>query len=124
MLTIEERGDGILHIIADAQLTTEEYAEFVPRFERLATPAASILIELGPGFTGWTLGGLWRDFKFDVEHQEQFGRMAVVGDKAWEKWGTEASGIFFAGEVRFFERVRMGLAEQWLREKTAAETAP
>lgn len=115
MLTVERRPDGVLLIAADGLLTTEDYAEFVPRFEQLARPSNPILIELGPNFTGWSLGGLWRDLKFDTRHGEQFGRMAVVGDKKWEQWGVELSNPIFPGEMRFFERGEEGRAEDWLR---------
>lgn len=116
MLKVDLRTDGVLHVVADGLLTTEDYVTFVPRFERLAQVASPILIELGPGFTGWTLGALWRDLKFDVEHQRQFGRMAVLGDKRWEKWGSEASNLVFPGETRFFEGEALDEALRWLRE--------
>lgn len=116
MLTVERRPDGILRIRADGQLTTEHYVVFVPRFKSLSKPSDRVLIELGPGFTGWTLGALWRDLKFDVEHRREFDRIAVVGDKEWEKWGTEASAPLFPGEMRFFETGAASDAEAWLRE--------
>ncbi len=123
MLTVERRPDGILHIRADGQLTTEDYAQFVPRFERLAEPSSRMLIELGPDFTGWTVPALWRDLKFDAEHGDQFGRMAVIGDKKWEKWGVEASDPVFPGEMRFFEVDRRDEAEAWVSASSAGGKA-
>ena len=115
MLTIEKRPDGVLNIFADGQLTTDDYTDFVPRFEQLAQEGPSPMrIELGPDFSGWSVAALWRDLKFDYAHREQFGRMAVVGDKRWEKWGAELSNPFFPGEMRFFERGREAEAEEWL----------
>ena len=115
MLTIEKRADGVLHIFADGQLTTEDYAGFVPRFETLAGEGPTAMrIELGPAFTGWSLAALWRDLKFDYRHREQFGRMAVIGDKRWEKWGTDLTNPLFPGEMRFFERGQEADAEEWL----------
>ena len=116
MLTIEKRADGVLHIFADGQLTTEDYVDFVPRFEALAgSGPAPMLIELGPAFTGWSLAALWRDLKFDYRHREKFGRMAVIGDQRWEKWGTELTDPLFPGARRFFERLEAEQAEKWLR---------
>ena len=114
MLKIQRRADGVLHIVADGQLTTEDYIEFVPRFEQLAHATNPVLIELGPNFTGWSLGGLWRDLEFDAAHLRQFGRLAVLGDKRWERWGTEASDLLFPGEMRFFEASSREEAEEWL----------
>lgn len=120
MLTIDRRLDGVLHILADAQLTADDFDSFVPRFEALAGKGpAAMLIELGPGFSGWSAGGLWQDLRFDAAHMRQFGRIAVLGDKRWEKWGTQASAPLFPGEMRFFEREERRAAEEWLREREA-----
>ncbi len=126
MLRIEEKRGGAIHIVADGLLTSEEYAAFVPEFEQLATvPNGPVLmlIELGPSFAGWTLGGLWRELAFDIEHREQFGRIAVLGDARWEKWGSEASNLLFDAEIRFFERSQRLEAERWLCEP-AGVTGP
>lgn len=116
MLTVEKRPDGVLLIRADGQLTTEDFAEFVPRFEELARSGPNPMrIELGPDFTGWSIAALWRDIKFDFQHWKQFGLIAVIGDKRWEDWGTKLTDPFFPGEMRFFERGSEAEAEAWLQ---------
>ena len=115
MLTIEKRADGVLRIFADGQLTTDDYADFVPRFEQLARQGASPMrVELGPDFGGWSVAALWRDLKFDYAQRQQFGRIAVIGDRRWEAWGTELADPAFPGEMRFFESGRESDAEEWL----------
>lgn len=122
MLTVEKRADGTLEIHADGQLTTEDYAEFVPRFEALAKPGPNRMrIDLGPAFTGWSLAALWRDVEFDFRHRGELGRIALIGDKRWEKWGTDLSDPFFPGEMKFFERGSEAAAEEWLRSGAAVE---
>ena len=109
---------GLLHLYADGLLTTGDYIDFVPAFERFETSEPkpiAMLIELGPSFTGWSLGALWRDVQFDVGHRQTFGPMAIVGDAKWEEWLAEASDLMFAAEVRFFLRSSKAEAEQWLR---------
>lgn len=122
LLTAERRPDGILHIRADGQLTTENYAEFVPQFERLAEPSSRILIKLGPDFTGWTGPAVWRDLKFDGKHGDQFGRIAVIGDRKWEKWG-EASDPIIPDEMSFFELDRRDQAEARVSASSAGGKA-
>ena len=51
-----------------------------------------------------------------VGYQRQFVRMAVVGEKFWEKWGTEASNLIFPGEIRFFEEEALTDALTWIRK--------
>ena len=36
-------------------------------------------------FYGWKAGALWEDVKFDVTHFSAIERLAIVGDKQWEK---------------------------------------
>ena len=122
MLTIEKRPDAVLLIRADGQLTTEDYADFVSRFEELAQAAPNrMLIELGSAFTGWSIAALWRDIKFDLQHWKQFGRMAIIGDKRWERWGTDLIDPFFPAEMKFFERGSEAEAEEWLRSTTGLQ---
>ena len=56
---------------------------------------------------------LWRDLEFDATHGDQLGRVAVVGDKKWEKWAVEASAPLFPCEMRFFESDRRDEADAW-----------
>lgn len=115
MLTIEKRADGVLGIFADGQLTTDDYADFVRRFEQLVRQGPNpIRIELGPDFSGWSVAALWQNMKFDYGHGEQFGRIAVIGDRCWEEWGTELTDPVFPGEMHFFERGQEADAEEWL----------
>ena len=118
MLSVEDR-DGLLYVRAGGRLEPQDYHRFVPHFETLsdrAPGAASMLIDLAPDFEGWSLAGLWRDAKFDVRHNDRFGRIAVVGDKRWEKWSADLSAPLFPGsEVRFFERGEGAAADAWAR---------
>ena len=115
MLTIEKRTDGVLRIYADGQLTTDAYADFVPRFEQLAKDGPNPMrIDLGPAFGGWSVAALWQDVKAGFGEGELFRRIAVVGDRRWEEWGKELTGNGPSGEMRFFERGREADVEEWL----------
>ena len=65
-------------------------------------------------FRGWETAGLWEDLKFDIAHQRDMARIAIVGEKAWERWGTTLSNPFFRGEMKFFDRSQMDEARRWL----------
>lgn len=125
MLKVAEEEDGLIRIRASGTLESSDYDRFVPLFERVAAPArgsVAMVIELAPDFAGWDLGGLWRDLKFDVKHQDKFGRIAIVGTKQWEKWGTILSEpLFPSAEMRFFAPEEQGQAEAWARSGTCTE---
>ena len=75
-----------------------------------------MLIELASNFSGWDLSGLWRDLKFDAKHQDKFGRIAIVGNKNWQEWGTKLfDPLFPSAEMRFFDSNEIDSAELWAR---------
>lgn len=118
MLRIEERA-GLITITAGGTLESADYDRFVPIFERIAAQKAGtvpMLIVLMSDFSGWDLGGLWRDLKFDVKHKDSFGRIAIVGDRKWEEWGTKLFDPLFRAEMKFFATAERGAAQSWVRE--------
>jgi len=123
VLALKEEN-GLLWIRAGGRLEDEDYNRFVPQFERIAEREAGtvpMVIELAPDFSGWDLGGLWRDLKFDVRHKDCFGRIAIIGDSKWEEWGTEMSSSLFRAEMKFFQPSQRSHAESWVR--TGEDTA-
>ena len=73
-------------------------------------------MELKPGFRGWTIAGLLRDLKFDLEFRDRFGGIAVLGRKRWERWLTAAASLMFPYEIRFFDAPARADAEAWLAQ--------
>lgn len=114
-----EEADGIVRVVAGGKLAAPDYDGFVPLFESVAARRLGpvpMLIELAPDFSGWDLGGLWRDLKFDARHKDKFGRVAIVGNKKWEEWGTKLSDpLFSSTEMRFFAPEQLVEAETWVR---------
>lgn len=120
MIRIEHarEDDGIV-IRASGVLDARDYELAVPEIENAMALAAGplrVLIRL-EDFRGWNLGGLWQDLKFLRAHHGDFGRVAVVGDGALEKWGTALSGPFVGAETRFFPADREVDARRWLESK-------
>lgn len=117
MLSFTAEDTGIVRIAASGRLTKDDYERFLPEFERIAGARGPVrvLIELDD-FHGWDMGGLWEELKFDVAHQGDLGRVAVVGEKAWQEWGTRLSKPFFRAAVRYFEKGGAGAARAWLAE--------
>ena len=116
MLELTEEA-RILVIRAGGKLTLADYDRFVPIFERIAAKESAsvpMLIELASNFSGWDLSGLWRDLKFDAKHQDKFGRIAIVGNKNWQEWGTKLfDPLFPSAEMRFFDSNEIDSAELW-----------
>lgn len=115
MLTMETDDSGVVLIKASGRLSKADYERFVPEFERTvrARGPVRMLIELDD-FHGWNLPGLWQELKFDTTHQNDMGRVAIVGDRGWQEWGTRLSKPFFKAEIRYFNRDQAAAARAWL----------
>lgn len=119
MLTIETAPDGIVLLFADGQLTVSDYAygvEQIAKSPAQAPPAGGLLIELGSGFTGWSVGAIWHSSRPEGDLLAQPRRIAVIGDDRWRSWADEAAGFAPMVPVRFFERHDRAAAAGWVRE--------
>ena len=126
MLMIEERLQGSLYIYADGQLTTEDYIDFVTRFDWFAkgwSAPISMLIQLGPNFGGWDLDTLFRDNKFGLTPIRRIRRVAIVADERWKHWGSGESYAALAEEIRFFALQARMEADSWLKERLSEANA-
>jgi SpoIIAA-like len=115
MLSLTTDATGTVTIGASGRLTRSDYDRFVPEFERIvrARGPVRVLLEL-EDFHGWDLPALWEELKFDTTHQDDMGRVAVVGEKRWQAWGTRLSKPFFRAETRYFDRDGAAEARAWL----------
>ncbi len=82
----------------------------------------SILLEL-ENFHGWELAAALDDYRFGKEHDKDFERIAIVGDKAWMHWLVTLARPFVDGEVRYFDHDEIQQAWDWLRHKEESEQA-
>jgi hypothetical protein len=87
----------------------------VPEFERLVKKNGKIrvLFEM-TDFHGWELSALWDDIKFDVKHFSDVERLAMIGDKKWEKGMSVFCKPFTSAKIRYFDRTEMAEAQGWL----------
>ena len=63
---------------------------------------------------GWSLKGMWEDFKTGSNYNRIDRKSAMVGDKRWEEWMTKLSAPFADGEFKFFEHDEIPHAYTWL----------
>ncbi|MEJ2110767.1 MAG: STAS/SEC14 domain-containing protein [Acidobacteriota bacterium] len=109
-----ERGK-IAEIQVSGKLTHEDYGQFVPEFERLIQEHGKIriLFEMRD-FHGWKFAALWDDMKFDLKHFSHIERLAMVGDKAWEKGMSAFCRPFTTAQIRYFDQTALDEARTWI----------
>lgn len=75
-----------------------------------------LLVEL-VDFEGWTAGAAWEDIKFALKHFNDIERIAIVGDKRWEKGMAVVAKPFTAADVRYFDVEDRETASAWISKE-------
>jgi hypothetical protein len=111
----EKNGGKLLEVRVSGKLSHDDYQQFVPTFERLVQQHGKIrvLFEM-TDFHGWEAAALWDDIKFDLKHFSDIERLAMVGEKTWEKGMSVFCRPFTSATIRFFDDVEQ--ARAWLSE--------
>ena len=118
-IQLEENGIKIVFLTFREKLTKSDYALFVPQLENLMEKegAIRVLVEF-QHFQGWTIGALWEDTKFGAKHFNDIDRLAIVGDRQWEKHLATFIKPFTKATVRYYDKTEKEEAKNWLRENT------
>ena len=100
-------GRKVLEVRVSGKLIHEDYQSFVPEFDRLVKEHGKIrvLFEMAD-FHGWTAGAVWDDSKFDARHFSDIERLAMIGDKRWEKGMSVFCKPFTTAKVRYFDQAQ------------------
>ena len=108
-------GSKVLAAEISGTLAKEDYVSFVPRVEELIEKHGKLrmLIQL-KDFDGWDAGALWEDIKFDFKHFSDFEKLAIVGDKMWEKGMAIFCKPFTTAKVRYFDQEDLEEAKDWI----------
>ena len=108
------RGNQV-RVVARGKLTDADYEWFVPQIEELMKRRGRLrLMWVMEGFRGWDLHGLWDDLKFGLKHRDDFERIAVVGERPWQKWATQCFKPVTPCQVSYFEHGREDDARAWI----------
>jgi universal stress protein A len=109
---------NIFAVRATGKLTHADYQQFLPELENLINEHGkiSLLMEL-ENFSGWEIAAVKDDLQFGLKHNHDFEKIALVGDKTWQQWMVLMSKPFVKGEIRYFSRIELQTAWDWLRNK-------
>lgn len=108
--------NNLFAIRATGRLGPDDYEAFLPELENRTQEfdKVSVLIELDD-FHGWTLDAAREDWQSGTQFNDKFERIALVGEKLWQRWMTIMSKPFINGEVQYFSRDEISNAWDWLR---------
>lgn len=110
-------GNNLVEVRASGKLEKSDYEKFVPEIERqIETHGKVRLLFEMHDFHGWDAGALWEDIKFDAKHHAHIAKLAMIGDKTWEKWMATICRPFTSARIEFFAPGERTKAESWLLE--------
>jgi hypothetical protein len=111
----ETNGGKVLEVQVSGKLAADDYQRFVPEFERLVQQHGKIsVLFVMNDFHGWEAGALWQDIKFDLKHFSDIERLAMVGDKQWEKGMAMFCKPFTKAQIRYFDHAQVAAARAWV----------
>ena len=120
----QEHEGKVLTIHASDKLTVNDYHDFVPQIEQLIEKHGKIRVVFDMReFHGWNLAALWEDIKFDLKHFKDIERLAMIGDRTWEKWMATFCRPFTTAEIRYFDQSEADQAQQWIGEGLCHSTS-
>jgi predicted transposase YbfD/YdcC len=114
---LEQTENNVIATKATKKLTTTDYEKLLPILKDRLKQYEKIrwYFEM-ENFQGWELKAFWEDVKFDAKHANDFEKIAMVGDKQWEKWMTDLMKPFTPAEIKFFELAEREKALTWIKQ--------
>ena len=109
-------SDKVLGFKLSGKLHDADYKTFVPLIDEAAKSGKVRLLSQFHDFHGWDLHALWDDIKFSTTHCTTIDRVALVGDKSWEKWMAKVCAPFTMAKVKYFDVSEIDKAWAWLQE--------
>jgi hypothetical protein len=117
---IEQLKSGDANVLGfklSGKLHDEDYKHFVPAIDAAITQHGKVrLLAQFHDFHGWDLHAMWDDIKFSTTHCTKIDRIALVGEKTWEKWMAKVCKPFTMAKIRYFDASEIDAAEAWLSE--------
>ena len=122
---IEQNGGKTLVMRVSGKLAKADYEHFVPAFECLLREHGRLRVLFDmTGFHGWEAGALWDCVKFDLKHFAEIERLAMVGDKKWERGMAAFCKPFTKATIRYFNLAEATEAQTWLAEASPIQPRP
>ena len=111
-------GSGnVLGFKISGKLHDADYQTFVPLIDKaIAEHGKTRLLAQFHDFQGWDLHALWDDVKFSTTHCTKIERIALVGEKAWEKGMATVCKPFTMAKIKYFDAGEVDAAKKWLSE--------
>ncbi|HPA17456.1 MAG TPA: STAS/SEC14 domain-containing protein [Verrucomicrobiae bacterium] len=112
---LEKSNGPVLGFEVTGKLHDDDYKQFVPAVDEAIKAHGKVrLLVHFEDFHGWDARALWDDMKFAASHFTKVHRVAIVGDKAWEKAMGIVCKPFTLAKVQYFDKADLDVAWHWV----------
>ena len=113
---LDKSSGNIVGVKLTGKLTDEDFENFVPEIENIIASEGKIrLLMLMDYPQEFELKAALDDLVFWAKHLRDIERLAIVGQKDWEKWIALLEKPFVGTEVKYYNASRLQDAWSWLR---------
>ncbi|MCA9237696.1 MAG: STAS/SEC14 domain-containing protein [Planctomycetales bacterium] len=110
-------AENVIGFQLSGKLHDDDYKTFVPRVDKAIAEEGKIrMLAQFHDFHGWDAHALWDDTKFATTHCTKIERIALVGEKTWEKWMATVCKPFTMAKVKYFDVGEIEAAWKWVAE--------
>lgn len=114
---LPQSTDRLLGFKLSGKLHDEDYKQFVPILEAAIQKNGKIrMLAQFEDFKGWDMHAVWDDTKFATKHCLDVEKVALVGDRTWEKWMAVICKPFTMAKLEYFDAADIDRAWKWLAE--------
>ena len=107
----------VLGFKMSGKLHDEDYKKFVPMVDNAIAKDGKVrILAQFHDFQGWDARALWDDIKFSTTHCTKIERIALVGEKSWEKGMAAVCKPFTMAKIKYFDAGEVDAAKAWLAE--------
>lgn len=115
---VEDVAAKLLTIQVSGKLSAEDYETLEPRVDAMMESCGRInILFLMHDFHGWELGAVWEDIKFATKHCSDINKVAMVGEKSWEKWMATICKPFTKSSIKYFDADDSDAAREWVNSE-------
>ena len=123
--TIDTGYRKVVGLTLCGKMHDEDYKQVLPTMESILTAEGKVRLFIQfEDFHGWDFHAAWDDLQFNLKHYGDFERIAIVGDRKWEKWMATFFKQFMKAEVRYFDSLETDTAWDWLQEDQECNSKP
>jgi hypothetical protein len=114
---LPQTSGSILGFKLSGELHDADYRAFVPVIEAAIEKHGKVrLLAQFEDFHGWDVHAMWDDIKFATRHCSDVERIALIGDRVWEKWMAGVCKPFTLAKIEYFDVENIDKAWAWLAE--------